>query len=256
MLTTIITKKFDWIGVILFFYLPINAQQDRFYTPYQGLSNTSFNSIAQDNEGSLWISTNGGLNKFDGYNFVVYQHNPLDTNSLNPDAVFSVFVDSKGKQWVGTERRLFFYNKKLDNFTPYPIRFQNREILPQINAILEDTSENLWLITSYGLIRINPRTNEQYFFNRKFADSVTLTRDMLNAAMFDNHGCLWIATDKNGLLCYNPSKNEFTSYRHDQTGNSVCDNSILSLGKDSKGNIIIGTVKGGISNFNPVTKIF
>ncbi|HEY4787325.1 MAG TPA: two-component regulator propeller domain-containing protein, partial [Bacteroidales bacterium] len=126
------------------------AQQDRFYTPYQGLSNTSFNCIAQDNDGFLWIATNGGLNKFDGYNFVAYQHNPADTNSLDLAAVYTVFVDSKGKIWVGTERRLFVYNKKLDNFSRYPIRLQNKDILPQINAILEDNSKNLWLMTSYG----------------------------------------------------------------------------------------------------------
>jgi signal transduction histidine kinase/ligand-binding sensor domain-containing protein/DNA-binding response OmpR family regulator len=249
-------EKLTILFIFLYVFANSEAQQDRFYTPYQGLSNTSFNAIAQDNDGFIWIATNGGLNKFDGHNFVIYQNVPLNTNSLNNDAVFSVFVDSKGKVWVGTEWGLHSYNKNTDNFVRYPIKYRNWNLQPMVTAILEDKSNNLWLTTSLGLVKINTRTNELIFFNHKYEADGMIARDLLNTAIFDDNGYLWIASDKNGLFCYDPSKNEFTNYRHEQNSNSICDNSILSLGKDNKGNIIIGTLKGGISIFDKNKKIF
>lgn len=225
------------------------AQQDKFYTPYQGLSNTSFNKITQDNEGFIWIATNNGLNKFDGYNFVVYKHDPSNVNSLDLDAVFAIFVDSKGRLWVGTEHGLNLYKRPMDNFYRYPVKYKGKAIHMQITDISEDKKQNIWLTTSVGLIRINTRNNTSYFFNHKF-ENQELSRDLLNAELFDDNGCLWIGSDKNGLFCYNPYTNRFINYRHNKNSNSLCDNSILSLGKDAHGNIVIGTIKGGISIFN------
>jgi signal transduction histidine kinase/ligand-binding sensor domain-containing protein/DNA-binding response OmpR family regulator len=249
-------KKIICSTISLFIIFSLGAQQDRFYTPYNGLSNTSFNSIVQDNDGFLWIATNGGLNRFDGYNFKVYRHNPVDTNTIDIDNVYSVFVDFKGKLWVGTERGLYIYNKKLDNLSRFPVIFNNRPIQIQVTTILEDKYENLWLGTSLGLVKINPKTKSSYFFNQRLTDNQAPTRDLLNMVIQDNNGCLWIASDKNGLFFYDPSKNEFTNYRHDKNANSICDNSILALAKDHKGNIIMGSIKGGISIFNPTSKTF
>jgi signal transduction histidine kinase/ligand-binding sensor domain-containing protein/DNA-binding response OmpR family regulator len=239
-----------------FFLLQVNAQQDRFYTPYHGLSNTSFNAVFQDKDGFLWFATQNGLNKFDGHNFAVYQHNPLDTNSLDNSAVLSVFQDSKGVLWVGTEYGLHIYNQKTDNFSRIPLLFNNAPAFIQITAILEDKNDNLWLITSLGLVKFGVHTHTTTFFNKDQIQNVNVDRYLMNAAIFDEKGGLWIASDKNGLFYFDPRTNKFTNYRYDQGLNSVCDNSILSLGKDSVGNIIIGTVKGGISIYNTKKQSF
>ena len=48
----------------------------------QGLSQKSGNWILQDKQGFIWIATSDGLNKFDGYNFVVYRHAPDDETRM------------------------------------------------------------------------------------------------------------------------------------------------------------------------------
>ena len=248
------------IGVLFFLAVSIDfliAQQDRYFTPNNGLSNTSFNTIAQDDDGFIWIGTNGGLNKFDGHNFYVYQNNPSDTNTLNNNAIFAIFNDSKDNLWVGTETGLNRYNKKGDNFSRIPILLGERNIFIQINGFLEDQSGSIWLSTSLGLIKLDPQTLKTTLKIDKKIESDMLDRDLMyNYIRHDNDSNFWIASDKNGLFRFNRFTNNLVNYKQDQAKNSICDNSILSLGNDLKGNLIIGTIKGGISIFDPSRNVF
>jgi len=67
-----------------------------------GLSHSTVNCILQDRYGFMWFGTDDGLNKFDGYSFTVYKHNPDDPHSLSHNQVWSLFEDFFGVLWVGT----------------------------------------------------------------------------------------------------------------------------------------------------------
>jgi len=67
-----------------------------------GLSQGMVTWIMQDRYGFLWFATKGGLNRYDGYHFVVYRHDPSDPNSIADNYIETVFEDSKGRLWVGT----------------------------------------------------------------------------------------------------------------------------------------------------------
>lgn len=70
------------------------------------LSNTNITSICQDKSGYIWIGTENGLNRFDGYKFTVYKNDPQDTTSLMFNTVNKVFCDKSGNLWVGTNTGL------------------------------------------------------------------------------------------------------------------------------------------------------
>ena len=69
----------------------------------RGLSQPTINDIVQDQQGFLWVATQEGLNRYNGYEFKTYFHEPQDPSSLNHDYVWSLFVDSAGVLWVGTD---------------------------------------------------------------------------------------------------------------------------------------------------------
>ena len=83
----------------------------------QGLTSTKVNSIVQDHKGIIWIGTEDGLNKYDGYHFSRYKRIDGDIFSLSNNNVKSVFSDSEGNLWVGTMMGLQCYNRQKDHFT-------------------------------------------------------------------------------------------------------------------------------------------
>ena len=81
-----------------------------------GLSNPTGNCILQDKYGFLWIGTDDGLNRYDGYTFKVYKNNPGDTSSIFVNTIYSLMEDHQGRLWIGGNGALFIYNREKDNF--------------------------------------------------------------------------------------------------------------------------------------------
>src|SRR5215218_8995252 len=79
----------------------------------QGLSQGMVFDILQDKEGFIWIATKNGLNRYDGYSFTVFTNDPYNPYSLSGNTVSTLFEDSKGRIWAGTENAgLNVYDKK------------------------------------------------------------------------------------------------------------------------------------------------
>ena len=64
-----------------------------------GLSQSTIFSIAQDRTGNIWFATYDGVNKYDGYEFTVYQHIMNDTTSLADDISRTLCSDLAGRIW-------------------------------------------------------------------------------------------------------------------------------------------------------------
>ncbi|MCJ8267817.1 MAG: hypothetical protein MJK04_00265 [Psychrosphaera sp.] len=67
-----------------------------------GLSQNTVFSILQDSQGYIWFGTADGLNRYDGYTFKVFRHNPQDVGTISNNFITSLYKDSKGRLWVGT----------------------------------------------------------------------------------------------------------------------------------------------------------
>ena len=81
-----------------------------------GLSQGTVMSSCQDSTGHMWFATLDGLNRYDGYRFKVYRHNPEDTTSINDNIIRKVYIDSRGDLWVGTAKGFAMYDRKMDCF--------------------------------------------------------------------------------------------------------------------------------------------
>jgi two-component system sensor histidine kinase ChiS len=144
-------------------FAQINNQKFYQLTRNSGLSQSTVNCIAEDSVGYMWLGTNEGLNKFDGYRFTYYKYDPMNENSIGLGRVRTLFVDSKGRLWIGTDQSgLYLYLAEKDNFIRYPrtLDKDSKSKFNDIRDILETDDGRFWIATfGDGLILFDPDTD-------------------------------------------------------------------------------------------------
>lgn len=126
-----------------------------------GLSQASARTLAQDGDGMLWVGTQDGLNRYDGYAFRVFRHDPMQADSLSDNHVIALTTDSKGRLWVGTQAGgLGRYDPDRQVFHNYPIGQGRRDAVAAvpINALAAAPDGSLWVASGRGhLQRLDPQ---------------------------------------------------------------------------------------------------
>jgi signal transduction histidine kinase/ligand-binding sensor domain-containing protein len=112
-------------------------------TTADGLSQSTVTSILQDSQGYMWFGTQDGLNKYDGYTFTVYRHDPDDPSSLRDDNITTIYEDRSGVLWIGTnEGWLERFDRQNDIFIHYQTQ------LASIQTIYETQNGDFWVLIS------------------------------------------------------------------------------------------------------------
>src|SRR5258706_6520106 len=103
------TKKYLLVACLHFFiFLPFNSLAQapklkfKHITNENGLSNTTIEAIFQDKRGFMWFGTRDGLNRYDGYQFVIYRYDSKDSNSISDNYIQYIYEDRDQNLWIGT----------------------------------------------------------------------------------------------------------------------------------------------------------
>src|SRR5688500_14804529 len=84
----------------------------------EGLSHSNVKGILEDRQGFMWFATHDGLNKYDGYKFIVYKNIQNDSTSLSHNNVWRIIEDSNGNIWVATwGGGLNMFDRQTEQFT-------------------------------------------------------------------------------------------------------------------------------------------
>ncbi|MBK8228027.1 MAG: response regulator [Flavobacteriales bacterium] len=127
-----------------------------------GLSQGMVGSILQDRAGFMWFATKDGLNRYDGYSFKVFRHDPQDSSSVRDNHILKIFEDSKGLLWIGTNSGLDVFDPATEVFHHLP-RMEGTsqdggDLVCDVRSIAEDPSGNIWFNTAFNLYRVRPGT--------------------------------------------------------------------------------------------------
>jgi ligand-binding sensor domain-containing protein len=210
-----------------------------------GLSQSSPNCILQDSRGILWIGTEDGLNKYDGYSFIVFKPEVNNPGSISNNRIKCLLETSDGNLWVGTNGGgLNIYDRQKDlfiHFMGYDSGYFNSEI---INCLYEGSGGTIWAGTGNGLVKIHPSERKTQLFVHDPYNAGSISSNYVTCITPDKPGSLWIGTG-NGLNLMNIRKQSFKTYLNDTTDEfSITDNSISCFLKDMENSIWIGTSDG------------
>ena len=158
-----------------------------------GLSQTRVAQIVQDDKGFMWFGTQYGLNRYDGYEFRLYVHDPDDLDSLSSAYIFALFKDRSGNLWIGCNEVLDRFDPRTEHFTHYRIDGDSAPGLGDtVVHISQDHDGMLWLATGNGLHRLDPATGRMLHFQHDPADPRTLSTNDITWSGEDREGRFWV----------------------------------------------------------------
>ncbi len=162
----------------------------------QGLAQESVITILQDRQGFMWLGTQAGLSRSDGYRITVYKNDPGDPGSLVDNYVMASFEDERGGLWFGTKGGLNRFDPVGQKFLRYApnASASGNTANRSVYAIVSDGKHGLWLATGDGLKHFDTSNGAFTEYRHIANEQSSLADDRVSALAIDAKGDLWIGT--------------------------------------------------------------
>jgi len=203
----------------------------------------------------MWLGTGNGLDRYDGYRFVVYQRQN-SPNSIINNNITCLYEDNRKRLWIGTEAGLSLYQPETNDFVNFADPSLGEKnaapvegIGPVVHCITGDPAGRLWLCTEGGLVRFDPATRQAKVVRHDPSNSSTLTAGTVRFAVPESSGRLWVAT-AGGLNRFDPVSERATRFLADASNpSSLPSNNLTQLALDGRNYLWVGSSEG-VSRFN------
>jgi len=174
------------------------------YSSQTGLPNSQVNHIAQDRRGFIWISTENGLARFDGRDFMTFRYKRDKEDALASDLVLSVLEDKHGTIWVATSAGLQTFDPDYRSFHRFDFGDPDSPGSTQhISSVQEITTvpgtEEIWVATSQHGIYILDPVDHGLKAERRATLQKSLPSPFVYTIFQDSKGRVWIAGETGGL---------------------------------------------------------
>lgn len=204
-----------------------------------GLSQNSVRCLLQDSKGFMWFGTEEGLNRYDGYNFQLYQNQANDSTSLSGNDIRSIIEDQSGLIWVGTTAGLNILDRNTNSFrrvrfTPDTEDMSKRNF---IFSLYEDRDGDVWIGTLDGFYLYHNQSASFEYFGALAGEPLLQTMSFYQ----DRNNYFWIGTETS-IFSFNKKDGQVKQYTH--TNLPISLTGVPSFIEDKNGVLWIGTYNG------------
>jgi len=224
-------------------------------TTTEGLASNQVFDIRQDRQGFIWLATANGVSRYDGYQFVNYQHSPTRLESLSEGEIHSLYEDRTGTLWLSGSVTLHRYDRQLDAFEriSLPITSGTRT-----TTLLGEDARGHLLISHEGggCWSFDPHKKtfqlwEPLSVLRNEAMSLSVTSLQSLGA-----GRYLLSTWGAGVMVVDSAKGTVVTFQHNPANPaSLPGNVVSSSCRDNRGRIWIGTDRG-LCRYDDIRKTF
>jgi signal transduction histidine kinase/ligand-binding sensor domain-containing protein/DNA-binding response OmpR family regulator len=237
-------------AVFSFFIIsPLNSQNSKYVFSRldinNGISDNWIKCIYKDSKGFIWFGTDNGLNRFDGYNFEIFQQNGEDSTSIADNDINAITGDKNGNLWIGTGGGISELNcetfkfRKINLVPSSPLVCQD---INYITAMSTDTEGNILIGTHNGVIYFSQKINS---FRHILIDEQSCSSQLNNITAIapDKSGSFWIGTANGFVIKFNENSNSIEKFESFRESNGKS-GSISKLFVDDENNLWVADVNG------------
>lgn len=223
-------------------------------TMRDGLSQSTVMSILQDSKGFLWLATESGLDRYDGYSIREYRRERGNEHGLVNDYVWKIAEDAQGDLWLATYGGgVARWDRRNDRFQQFRHDPNDPDSLASdaMRTLLIDSNGRVWAANErHGLDVLDPQTGRVRHYRSDPNNPRSLISDAVFALYSDRAGRLWVGTDR-GLTRYEPRTDDFAN---DIAAGGALDGArVRALHEDHTGALWIGTFDSGLRRLDPRT---
>lgn len=239
---TIDDKVWFSVGINSLNVLDTKTKQIKNYAS-ENMNIGTIRAITEYSDRELLIGSDNGLYLFNSIEGLFTRvDNPLDPRSLSDQSIYAILKDSEGGFWISTYlggvNYLAQQTKVFDYYPPtHNPALSTGKVISQF---CEDNDRNIWIGSQDGLKILNNKTQtlEPYALPGK------VQKYDIRSLLLEGDN-LWIGTYSDGLKVLNLNTNKLSEYYHiRESAQTICSNDVLSLYKDKKGDIYVGTTWG------------
>ncbi|MEM0911100.1 MAG: two-component regulator propeller domain-containing protein, partial [Pseudomonadota bacterium] len=218
-----------------------------------GLSQQVVQTVFQDSKGFLWVGTQEGLNRYDGFKFRQYLHERGNKDSLSDAWIRSISEDIYGNLWVGTTAGLNILNNETNKFLRISENEQNSHqfVGKTVFEIWRDKSNNMWVLSDKGLNKhdrvSNTFTHIPLTIDGKSVNAVSVFQDVDYGIWIVANGSSlhFLAKDSVNIQSV-PLSLQRNSTDNETLGKEISDYSIGRVFIDSKRRLWVATKDDGM----------
>ena len=207
-----------------------------------GLSQSTVKTIYQDIKGYIWVGTDAGLNRYNGYEFKQYKHDEYNKNSISHNYIIDITEDKNGHIWVSTISGLTRIDTDKDEIKNYYSEKDNGNLLDSNRWRLLTTKEGKLIV--FGINGVNLYDEEKDTFNSIALKENNLNTEVIYSEEEDSNGHIWVGTDK-GLVELDKNLNLIKSYE-----DTIGEVEVYNIYDDLKGNLWVCTLGNGLFRIN------
>ena len=234
-----------------------DRQQLQRYQPSDtpgSLAHRHISTLYHDQKQRLWVGTPRGLALYqaDSDSFTLYQHNPLDRDSIPAGFVNALASAPDGKLWLGANT-LALFDPSDESTQHFRLTSKSGSVPMQVTALWSDADGGVWVGTlASGLYYLAPGAAQFRHYRYDPHEPLALPSNAVRALQRDRGGRLWVGTEGGGLARLLPDGSGFDVFRRNSADpHSISFDEISALYEDRTGLMWIGTLGGGVNTTHP-----